>query len=69
MNDNLKLTTVKIQNQLYSSFKSDLAISGSNFTLQKLTNRSMDLYLNDEDFKNKIDSYDKLNEEFNTKKL
>lgn len=69
MNDNLKLTTVKVQNRLYSNFKSELAISDNGFTLQKLTNRSMDLYLNDEDFRNKIESYNKLNEEFKTKKL
>ena len=41
----LKLTTVKVLNKLYNEFKHKTL--ESNFTLQKLVNRSMYLYLND----------------------
>ena len=53
-----KLTTVKIIKNLYSSFK---RISfDSNITLQKLVNRSVHKYINDEEFKNEINNYDEL---------
>jgi len=43
-----KLTTVKIIKNLYSKFKK---ISfDSNITLQKLVNRSVDKYIEDEDY-------------------
>lgn len=53
MAHNSKLTTVKIFKDKYDSFK----VSGiqSGMTLQKLVNRSIYLYLNDVDYKNKID--------------
>tara|TARA_Y100001938_G_C8053854_1_gene413370 strand:+ start:301 stop:489 length:189 start_codon:yes stop_codon:yes gene_type:complete len=47
-----KLTTVKILNELYTSFKKDTI--ENEFTLQKLVNRSMYLYTTDEGFKNNI---------------
>ena len=50
-----KLTSVKILQDLYKRFKVD-ALSDE-FTLQKLVNRSMDLYLLDGDFKSKINEY------------
>ena len=53
-----KLTTVKIVKNLYSSFK---RISfDSNITLQKLVNRSVDKYIEDESFRNEINNYTEL---------
>ncbi len=53
-----KLTSVKILQELYKKFKhSDLS---DEFTLQKLVNRSMDLYLLDNDFKSQIHEYKNL---------
>ena len=40
-----KLTTVKILNELYNSFKKETI--ENEFNLQKLVNRSMFLYVND----------------------
>ena len=51
---NTKLTSVKILEGLYSRFK--LATVNTKMTLQKLTNRSIDMYLNDEDFRDKIET-------------
>ena len=46
---NTKLTTVKIVKDVYSSFK---RISfDSNITLQKLVNRSINKYVEEEEFK------------------
>ena len=56
--DNIQLTSVKIIKDLYYNFKS--LIMRSTMTLQKLTNRSMFLYLTDEDFKEKIETTDAL---------
>ena len=55
---NYKLTSVKILKELYKNFKTTAV--ESEFTLQKLVNRSMDLYVLDTKFKDKIQSYDKL---------
>ena len=49
---NYKLTSVKILKDLYKKFKYN-ALSDE-FTLQKLVNRSMDLYLIDSKFKTQI---------------
>jgi hypothetical protein len=55
-----KLTTVKIIKNLYSKFKK---ISfDSNITLQKLVNRSVHKYINEEDFRNEINNYEQLQE-------
>ena len=43
---------------VYKNFKTSTV--ESEFTLQKLVNRSMDLYVLDSDFKNKIHSYNNL---------
>ena len=51
---NTKLTSVKILESLYSRFK--LATVNTKMTLQKLTNRSMDMYLNNEDFRDKVET-------------
>ena len=53
-----KLTSVKILEDLYKSFKS--ATVNTKMTLQKLTNRSIDLYLTDEQYKNNLEKYDNL---------
>ena len=53
-----KLTTVKIVKDIYSSFK---RISfDSNITLQKLVNRSVHKYINEDDFRNEINTYEEL---------
>ncbi len=53
-----KLTSVKLLKELYKKFKSKTL--DDEFTLQKLVNRSMDLYIMDDNFKNKIQSYNNL---------
>jgi len=55
-----KLTTVKIIKNLYSKFKK---ISfDSNITLQKLVNRSLNKYIEEDDFRNQINNYQNLHE-------
>ena len=54
----LKLTSVKLLDNLYRKFK--ISNLDDNFTLQKLINRSMDLYINDNDFRNQISEYKNL---------
>ena len=57
---NTKLTTVKILTDVYSKFKK---ISfDSNITLQKLVNRSLNKYVEEEDYRNEINDYNNLNE-------
>ena len=56
--NNSKLTSVKILEDLYKRFKSTTV--NTKMTLQKLTNRSMDMYLNDEDFKEQIETNNNL---------
>ena len=55
---NYKLTSVKILKELYKNFKSNTL--DDEFTLQKLVNRSMDLYLLDNKFKTKIHEWKNL---------
>ena len=55
---NYKLTSVKILKELYRNFK--IKTLDDEFTLQKLVNRSMDLYVLDTKFKDKIQSYDNI---------
>ena len=54
----LKLTSVKVYKPLYHKFK--VQAMDEEFTLQKLVNRSMDLYLLDTDFKSQIHEYNNL---------
>ena len=55
-----KLTTVKIIKDIYSKFK---RISfDSNITLQKLVNRSVDKYIEDDSFRAEINDYQNLKE-------
>ena len=56
--ENSKLTSVKIIESLYNRFKKTSV--GTDMTLQKLTNRCVDLYLKDEEFKELVDSNDDL---------
>ena len=51
--DNTKLTSVKILKILYERFK--VSTVNSNMTLQKLTNRAIDLYLENDEFKEKVE--------------
>ena len=55
---NTKLTSVKILENLYEKFKLDTV--NTKMTLQKLTNRSVDKFLNDNKFKEEIETYDNL---------
>ena len=48
--------SVKILNELYKKFKKE----GSDITLQKLVNRSMDLYLKDKKYKKLITEHEEL---------
>ena len=55
---NTKLTSVKILESLYEKFK--LNTVNTKMTLQKLTNRSVDKFLEDEKFREEIETYDNL---------
>ena len=55
---NTKLTSVKILESLYERFK--LNTVNTKMTLQKLTNRCVDLYLKDDGFKQLVDENDDL---------
>jgi hypothetical protein len=50
-----KLTSVHLLGDVYKKFKIN-AIDG-NINLQKLVNRSLDLYVKDVDFREKINNY------------
>ena len=52
---NAKLTSVKVLKELYNDFK--IENINSNMTLQKLTNRSIHLYLSNEIFRNSVDTH------------
>ena len=53
-----KLTSVKILESLYNQFK--LKTINTKMTLQKLTNRSVDMYLKSEEFSEDIETYTEL---------
>ena len=55
---NSKLTSVKVIESLYNDFKKHTI--GTDMTLQKLTNRCVDLYINDEDFRKSVEENKKL---------
>ena len=50
-----KLTTVKILKDVYSKFKR--VSFDSNITLQKIVNRSLELYTNDDEYQTKINEF------------
>ena len=56
----IKLTSVKIVKDLYNSFR-HVSID-KNINLQKLVNRSILLYIEDKDFRKKVDDYIDLKE-------
>ena len=56
--NNSKLTSVKILEDLYKRFKQTTV--NTKMTLQKLTNRSIDLYLTDEQYKQTLETHDNL---------
>ena len=56
--ENTKLTTVKILKDVYSKFKK--VSFDSNITLQKIVNRSLELYTNEEEFQMKINEFTEL---------
>ena len=56
--NNTKLTSVKILQDLYGKFK--VATVNTKMTLQKLTNRSIHLYMNDNNYKDIIETTDDL---------
>ena len=59
MNDSkLKLTSVKVIESLYKDFKTKTVNSTMN--LQKLVNRSMHMYLKENDIKEDFETYDGL---------
>ena len=56
--ENVKLTSVKLLKDLYKKFK--LSTLDDDFTLQKLVNRSMDLYVHNQDFQRQINEWQNL---------
>ena len=56
--NNTKLTSVKLLKLLYERLK--VITINKSMTFLKLTNRYIDLYLTDDDFKNKIELHDNL---------
>tara|TARA_R100000008_G_scaffold69106_1_gene46424 strand:- start:333 stop:542 length:210 start_codon:yes stop_codon:yes gene_type:complete len=55
---NTKLTSVKILKILYEDFR--VKTINSNMNLQKLTNRAIDMYLTDEEFRNDLETHENL---------
>jgi ribosomal protein S10 len=51
------LTSVKVDKDLFETFKIECV--KRKFSLNKLVNRTMDLYLSDESFRKQINSYNK----------
>tara|TARA_Y100000034_G_C6528531_1_gene227683 strand:+ start:188 stop:382 length:195 start_codon:yes stop_codon:yes gene_type:complete len=55
---NTKLTSVKILKILYEDFRVNTI--NSNMNLQKLTNRAIDMYLTNEEFRNELETHEDL---------
>ena len=55
---NTKLTSVKILEGLYNNFK--VKTIENDMTLQKLTNRCINLYVTDNDFRDRVETNDDL---------
>tara|TARA_R100000315_G_scaffold37279_1_gene15682 strand:- start:257 stop:451 length:195 start_codon:yes stop_codon:yes gene_type:complete len=53
-----KLTSVKILKILYEDFR--VKTINSNMNLQKLTNRAIDMYLTDKDFRDDLETHEEL---------
>ena len=56
--DEVKLTSVKVINELYKKFKNKTI--EDEFSLQKLVNRSLDLFVDDEKFRKSVIEYTEL---------
>ena len=56
--DNTKLTSVKILKILYEDFR--VKTVNSNMNLQKLTNRAIDMYLTDKNFRDNLETHEEL---------
>ncbi len=58
IDDKTKLTTVKILKDIYSRFKQ--VSFDSNTTLQRVVNRSLHLYTENEEYRKHLNNYDDL---------
>ncbi len=58
---NTKLTSVKVIEELYNSFKKETI--GNDFNLQKLVNRSIYKYTTDDEFRDKLHEEDGLKDD------
>ncbi len=56
--ENAKLTSVKLLKELYDKFK--LKTVNTDMTLQKLTNRSVNMFLKNEEFRENVETYENL---------
>jgi hypothetical protein len=54
----MTLTSVKVQSELFDDFK--IAFVKYKFSLQKLADRTIHLYLTDDDFRKKVHSHNNL---------
>ena len=54
----VKLTSVKVITELYKKFKNKTI--DDEFSLQKLVNRTLNMFVYDEKFKDRVLNYDKL---------
>jgi hypothetical protein len=57
-NEKLILTSVKVHEELFDEFK--VASIKNKFNLQKLTNRAMHLYLNNDEFRKQLHNHTEL---------
>ena len=57
----IKLTSVKLVEDVYNEFR-HVSLDNGNINLQKLVNRSVLLYIQDEEFRKKVDDYIELKE-------
>ena len=55
----MTLTSVKVQNELFEDFK--MSCVKHKFSLQKLVDRTVHLYLTDEEFRKNIHNHNNLN--------
>jgi hypothetical protein len=53
--DNTQLTSVKVDKDLFDNFKIECV--KRKFSLNKLVNRAIDLYLTNEDFRKQVSNY------------
>ena len=55
--DNTQLTSVKVDKDIFESYKIECV--KRKFSLNKLVNRAMDLYLNSEEFRKQVTNHNK----------